>query len=106
MDYLTRIKLIILTSVSAIITIISFQFTDFEAVTEGVEYGIWRGFPFGYFFTGEYIDWSVTPLPDWIGFSYWRPLAWVGDFLIYFIFIGSVFLLIDFYLKRLVKLDH
>ena len=106
MDYLTRIKLIILASVSAIITIISFQFADFQTVAEGVEYGIWRGFPFGYFFSGEYIDWSITPFPNWIYYSYWRPLAWIGDFLVYFIFIGSTFLLIDLFLKRLLKIEH
>jgi len=103
MKLLTVIKVIVAIGVAATLTVITFNIGFFQTVEEGVHYGIWYGFPLGYYFNGYYIDWSAGGFPSWLPLSYWVIRNWIVDFLIWFALVGSTLILIDLGLKRILR---
>jgi len=105
-NYLKLIKLIVVLGVAATLTVTSFNFANFELLKNGAAYGIWRGFPLGYYFAGTFVDWSGGgPFPSWLPLSFWKIGNWILDFAIWFILAVALLLLIEFGLKKLFKIE-
>jgi hypothetical protein len=106
MKFLTAIKLTVVFGIAETLTVLSFNFAYFETIKAEISYGIWHGFPFGYYFNGMFLDHSNGgPLPNWLPLNFWVIHNWVFDFIIWFILVGSVLFLIEFLLKKLLKVD-
>ncbi len=102
------VKVIAVLLVAAGITYLTYQFQYFEHIEEGVEYGIWHGFPLGYYFKGYHITWgngANEMIADWNVVNRWQYLNLGIDFLTYAGLTGGILFLVEKVLKKLLKIE-
>lgn len=101
-------KVIVVLLLAGVVTYLTDNFHYFEHLQQGVEYGIWHGFPLPFYFDGYHINWGQNPgepIADWNKLQFWRYQNLALDYLIYALFIGGTLFLIEKGLKKLLKIE-
>lgn len=101
-------KIVAVLIIAGVVTYLTDQFHYFQEIEKNVEYGIWHGFPLGFYFEGYHVNWGdgvSSPFADWVPLHRWNYYNIACDFLIYAIFVGSVLFLIEKGLKKLLKIQ-
>ena len=101
---LTVLKIVVVLILAGLVTYWAKGFHHFEHSEGGVEYGIWEGFPLGYYFSGYHINWGdgkTVEIADWQEISRWNYINLGINFGIYVILIGGILYLAEYFLKKI-----
>lgn len=101
---LTILKIVVIMLVAGIVLYLTNNFHYFEHIIEGVEYGIWHGFPLGFYFEGYHVNWgdgASAPIADWEKVSRWNYSHLAIDYVIYFLLVAGILYLAEFILKKI-----